>query len=106
MSDGERIRVEMDALKQDIDRLRADLGGLLQAVRSEGSRQGENAKVKLREETMRRMDQLKDVWDTARDYGQKTYIKAHRGVGQRPMVSILTAFGAGLLIGRLLLNRK
>lgn len=106
MPDGDEIRAEVQTLKQDIGRLREDLGELLKSMREEGGRRLGETKLKWRGETMNRMDQFKDVLESARQYGQKACREAQKRIEQRPIVTLLTAFGIGVLVGRILLRRR
>ena len=106
MPDGEEIRAEVQTLKQDIGRLREDLGELLQSVRKEGDKRFEESKHKLREEAMNRIDKFKDVLDNARQYGQKACREARKRIERLPLATLLTVFGVGVIVGRMLMRRR
>lgn len=106
MPDGEEIRAEVQNLKQDIGRHREDLGELLKSVRTEGGKRFEESRNRWREEAMNRMDQFKDVVESARQYGHKACREAQKRIEQRPLATLLTAFGIGVIVGRILLRRR
>ena len=100
------VRQEMDNLKEDINRLRADLADILQTTKRQGQATAEGLKTKFRGEAMNRMNQLKDILDSAKDYSYKAYNVAQRKVEDKPLASILTAFVVGLVVGKLFKNRR
>jgi ElaB/YqjD/DUF883 family membrane-anchored ribosome-binding protein len=106
MPDGDEIKTEVETLKQDIGRLREDLADLLKAVRDEGGRRVGETKQRLREEAMNRIDDFKEVLDNARQFGQKACREAQKKIEQRPIATLLTAFGIGVIVGRLMLRRR
>lgn len=82
---------EIDSLKADLHTLREDIAKLTEAFKRQGT---EQAKA--------RYQQAKA---TAEDYGEQARKVAddvgHR-IEERPLTSVLSAFGIGFIVGRLL----
>ncbi len=106
MVDGDEIRMEVQTLKEDVNKLRADLGELLETARAEGKRRVGESRQRIREGVMNRIDQFKEVLDNARQCGQKAREKAQEKIEQRPITTVLAAFGIGLIVGRLFMKRR
>jgi len=102
----QEIRVELDALRGDLNVLRRDLGELLSALRSTGVERAAEVGNHVKEEAMHRMEQVKEAFDSAKEAGHKLCKQAQRKLGSRPVTSTLTAFAIGMVIGRLLNGRR
>ncbi len=86
---------EFDTVKDDLTKLRADIATLSGALKDVTS---ETVHEQL--ETIRgRVDALSGE---ARARGRETLDELTGRIEERPLASVLVAFGAGLLIGRLL----
>lgn len=96
------IRKEMDALKADIAQLREDILGLTSAVKGAASENVAGVKARA-EERMHKVwaDIEKRLEDLLND-GKATFNKAEHKVGEHPVGSVLTAFGIGFIIAKLL----
>lgn len=86
---------EVQTLKQDLASLRGDIGSLAEAVKSAGEQKGEAVYQRAREKS-----------EELRAQGQSTIEQVGHKVDERPMTSVLTAFGTGLLVGLLLNQRR
>tara|TARA_R110000850_G_scaffold36131_4_gene96000 strand:+ start:1141 stop:1389 length:249 start_codon:yes stop_codon:yes gene_type:complete len=75
---------ETEALKKDMDQLRRDLGALTEAFK--------------RNSQQHARDQFDQVRRQAE--GQAEQVGSH--IKERPFTSVLSAFGVGLLIGKLI----
>lgn len=95
MATNDDISKELEALKKDLASLRGDIGGLSQAVKSAGEQKGEAAYRSVREKGD---ELLKQGEDAVEKVGHK--------IDEKPMTSVLTAFGTGLLVGLLLNQRR
>ncbi|WP_370203255.1 DUF883 family protein [Alloalcanivorax venustensis] len=82
---------ETEALKKDMDQLRRDLGALTEAFKR-NSQQRAQAGV----------EHARDQFDQVRRQaeGQAEQVGSH--IKERPFTSLLSAFGVGLLIGKLI----
>lgn len=95
MATNDDITKELDALKKDLASLRGDISGLSQAVKSAGEQKGEAAYRRVREKG-----------DELRKQGEDAVEKVGHKIDEKPMTSVLTAFGTGLLVGMLLNQRR
>lgn len=97
---------EYDQVKEDLQKLREDLSKLTKSV-SEGQKNNiSHLRDEIRRESREAFDQVKQRGDEAinraRDAGSKAVDDVEHKIEQRPFLSILIMFLAGLLVGRLL----
>ena len=98
----ESIRKEMDALKADIAKLREDIVGLTSAVKGAASENMTDAKARAEERMHKVWEDIEERLEGLLDEGKATFNKAERNVGEHPVGSVLTAFGIGFIIAKLL----
>ncbi len=84
-----------DTLKRDIDHLRNDIAEVTRTLRDMGIDGRDGAGRRIR-------DAVGSATDGARRAAEET---VHR-IEERPLVSMAGAFGAGVVLGALLLNRR
>lgn len=92
------VEKEMDQLRSDVAALRKDLASLVSTLKDVGIEEGQN----LYERTAER---AKHTRDEARRRASNTYGALEKEVEERPLTSVLTAFGTGFMIGMLLDRR-
>jgi ElaB/YqjD/DUF883 family membrane-anchored ribosome-binding protein len=85
---------DINALKGDIDSLKADLKTLSESIRHQAQSQARAGYAKAREAS-----------DKVRHQAQHGIEYAGDQIEERPLISVLTAFGVGFLIGKLLDRR-
>ncbi len=94
METGE-VNREIDQLKQDIAVLRSDMSTLINTLKETGVNRGrdafDSANRRIRETSTRLRDQAVETQQTV-----------ERSIGERPLSSVLTAFGTGFVIGMLM----
>ncbi len=96
------IRKELDALKADIARLREDIGGLSDAVRSTAGESVRGAKAEAQQRLQKAWEDIEQRLEGLLDEGKTTFHGAERKIGEHPTGSVLTAFGLGFIIAKLL----
>ncbi len=96
------VRKELDALKRDIAQLRQDIAALTQAVRQVAEDKVEETRAATRERAEDLIEDLEARLDALLDQGRETLEGAREKVGEHPVGSVLTAFGLGFIIGRLM----
>ena len=96
------IRKEMDALKADIAQLREDIAGLTKAVKHVASEKVAGTKERAEEGIRGTWDDLEQRFEDFLSQGEATFNKAENKVGEHPVSSVLTAFGIGFIIAKLL----
>ena len=101
----EEYERKLDSLRQDITELRSGLKGLLEDLKDISIHEGEDKMARAKQQLNQGVEWVKDAVDTIRSSGQKTIDNISHRVERRPVASVLTAFGAGLLLGRLFMRR-
>jgi ElaB/YqjD/DUF883 family membrane-anchored ribosome-binding protein len=96
---------DLDALRKDIEALRGDLESLTKNIKSLGEGKIQEASAlgaakidELQAELERRIDVL-------REQGRESVATLERTIQEKPLMTLLAAFGAGMLIARLLERR-
>lgn len=87
--------IQLDDVKEDLHALRKDVDKLLRALGSDAESLGREAFDEARK-------RVKELASTARQRGREGVSAAETQIEQNPFTSIATAFGIGLVIGRLL----
>lgn len=82
-------------LRQDLATLKADMGNLMAAMKDLGVEHGRTAYARARE-----------VGERARGHAQAAQESVEHYVEERPLTSLLVAFGTGFAIGTLLASRR
>src|SRR4051812_40224059 len=99
------LQQQMGELREDLLKLRSDLGGVLSSVMDATKAEAGEAKDRMEAKAREQLDQFAAAMTGARDQGR---IMADRLCGQietHPMGSVLGALGAGFVIG-MLMGRK
>ena len=96
------IRKELDTLKADMAKLREDIAALTDAVKGSASENVSNAKAQAEQRVHEAWEDIEQRLEDLLEEGRATYNKAERKVGEHPAGSVLTAFGAGYIIAKLL----
>jgi ElaB/YqjD/DUF883 family membrane-anchored ribosome-binding protein len=96
------IRKELDALKADIAQLRGDIAALTAAVRDEASDKVHKTKAETEERVRGAWADLEEKLDEVLEQGRSTVGDLETRVGQHPTGSLLTAFGVGFIVAKLL----
>ncbi|HET8726998.1 MAG TPA: hypothetical protein VFO41_05755 [Alphaproteobacteria bacterium] len=96
------IEQEFDTLRADLDILRADIVSLTKAL-------GENVKDVAREQELRARAAVRGAGTKLDEARLQARLKAREGataleeqIEERPLTSVLVAFGLGLLLGKLM----
>lgn len=94
--------IDLDGLKSEIEQLRSDLGSLFEAVLNAGEDKAEDATSSMREELHERWEALRDSIEHAKERGEQAVETAQHTIEERPLISVMVAFGVGLLTGKLI----
>lgn len=100
-----RVTGEVEALKADVARLRADIAGLAEALLQAGRQEAGEARSRVEEEARQHLEGLRSRMDGARDLGRDAIRSVQSHIEERPFVSILAALATGLVLGKLLDRR-
>ena len=98
-------RSEVEQLKNDLKAVREDLATLGKDVVSATKTSVHSASEAAREEARKRLGQLGDAWDGAKDTGRAAKHDVERQIEQHPLAAVAIALGVGLVIGKLLDRR-
>ena len=99
---------ELDALKADIASLREDIAGLAAGMKKSAGIHDKQAHEAARQEEPAPGEEGHGVWtdllhtfDSTRVQGEKVFKGLATEVEQRPLISVLAAFGLGYIIAKL-----
>lgn len=99
------LREELESLKADMSKLRGDVAHLLETLLETGKSSAASAKADLESRLHERLDELRSALKRGRDKGEQAVHEAKHRIETRPFLSIFTAFGIGLILGKILDRR-
>ncbi len=99
------VQHEIDSLKADLKSLRDDLSELSKAGGKAAGDSVQAARESLREEADKLIERLKKTASTVQEEGEHVAGQVRDEVTEKPLPSLLTAFGVGALLGWLV-SRK
>ncbi|XKH02450.1 hypothetical protein LG325_06605 [Marinobacter nauticus] len=96
---------DYEQVKQDIQALRDDLAKLTRTVSDNQKSNASSLKDEIRRESLDVLDQFRHKGDEAlrraRDAGDRTVHDVESRIEERPFLSIIVMFLAGVLVGKL-----
>jgi ElaB/YqjD/DUF883 family membrane-anchored ribosome-binding protein len=95
----------VDAVKEDLAKLRSDIAELTQRLIETGRNEVSTARNRVRAEARNFGRELRESLNETGERGLKTVESVEELLTDRPLISILGAFGLGLLVGKLLQRR-
>ena len=93
---------ELDAIKEHVEALRTELALLTKHIKGLGSATLERAQTAGALKIEELGADLERAADALRRQGQVSVARVESAIRDRPLLSLLAAFGAGVLIARLL----
>lgn len=96
------LEKELNAIKEDMARLRTDLGELTQAMKGLAADRATDAGQRLDEEVRAAREVLERKLREAEDMGADAVGEAHERIGRYPFTSMLTAFGVGFILAKMM----
>ncbi|HHH35437.1 MAG TPA: DUF883 family protein [Gammaproteobacteria bacterium] len=96
------IRKELDTLKADIAQLREDIAGLTDAVKKVAAAKAQNARNQAEEKARDAWEDIEEKLNDILEEGKETVAGMEEQIARHPGGSLLTAFGLGFIIARLL----
>jgi ElaB/YqjD/DUF883 family membrane-anchored ribosome-binding protein len=96
------LQQELDMLKEDVAKLRTDVQDLTNALKELGVERVDTLRSTLAEEIRGARGELQRRAGQARDYGRRAVDSLEEEIGEHPLPSILSAFGIGFVLARLL----
>ena len=105
-ADNRNLEEEFDALKADLDTLRKDINSLASsfgdAATDEIGTRGRRARGAVERATGRAGEVWDDATSEASRRGREGVAALERQIDERPFLTVLLAFGIGLVIARLI----
>lgn len=101
-SDSSDTTENLSKLKDDIDALRDDLSSLTETIKAMGNSAVADAQSLGAEKLEELRAEIERASGEARLKGEQSIAEIERTVQERPLMSLLAAFGAGMLIARLM----
>jgi ElaB/YqjD/DUF883 family membrane-anchored ribosome-binding protein len=102
MAANEDLHTEINKLKDDITKLRGDVGDLLQVLREAGIDKFAQSRESFDEELQKGREKVRATMDKARVSGEKALDDLEEGVSEHPLSSLLMAFGLGFIVAKVL----
>jgi ElaB/YqjD/DUF883 family membrane-anchored ribosome-binding protein len=99
------VRDDIDAIKADLARARADFADLVRDVMSAGKAEGAEAKAKLESVIQERLDRIGEGLSAVQRAGMRRVEDLQDTIEERPLTSVAVALGVGLLVGAILGRR-
>lgn len=96
------IRKELDALKADISQLRTDIVDLTKVMKDVASEKVSNTKADAQQRAQSAWEDVERKLNEALDQGRATVGDIEDKITAHPGGSILTAFGLGFIIAKLM----
>lgn len=99
------LNKEIQTLREDVAKLRADLSGVAGALKDLGKGRVEEAKSTLTELAEALREELRKGMEGARSRGKRSVETVEEQIEQRPLLALLAAFGVGIVLGKILDRR-
>lgn len=96
------IRKELDTLKEDIAKLRTDIGDLTSAIKSVASEKVSSTKADAQRRAQGAWEDIESKLDEVLNQGRAAAGEVEDKITAHPAGSVLTAFGIGFIIAKLL----
>lgn len=101
-TDGDK---DLAALREDLTRLREDIASVKNTIAGIGRRSASDAKEAGSAKLSELRDELEQLGDNMYARGHDALSGVERTVHERPLTSLLAAFGVGLILSRFLDRR-
>ncbi|EAR21033.1 DUF883 family protein [Nitrococcus mobilis] len=96
------LRKELDKLKADLARLRADTSDVTRTLRELGSEKLDDVRGSADEEFQRGRRILRRGVEAGRERGRRALAEVEEDIGAHPYASVFAAVGAGFVLAKLL----
>lgn len=96
------VQKELNAIRQDLANLQADMADLAGVLRDLGARRVEGLRNSVEGELRDSREALRRRLDEMRAGGRKRLGEFEEGVGEHPLSALATAFGIGFILGKIL----
>jgi ElaB/YqjD/DUF883 family membrane-anchored ribosome-binding protein len=100
--ENKRLQNEVNALKEDMQRLREDIAALTRALGETAGEYKNSAQEELLRRAQQAQAQAAEQLEKAQEAGQKVVEDMEVRIVERPFMSLLTAAGIGFVLAKLL----
>lgn len=94
----EKLGQDIETLREDVARLRTDLSHIAKSLLEKGKNETDSARDKV-------LGDLRSEFFAARDKGLEKMDTVEHTIQEKPFISLLIAFLAGLILGKLFERR-
>ena len=99
------IKTEVDAIREDIQKLQNDLKDIFHSAGEQGKEKLQEKKQQLEAAMKNLHDRAAAIYDGLREHGQDAVNKSQKQIEERPLTAVFIAFAAGILFDRLMGRR-
>jgi ElaB/YqjD/DUF883 family membrane-anchored ribosome-binding protein len=99
------LQKDLEAVKEDLSKLRSDIADLTQKLLDMGRSEAGSARNRIESEARNLARDLRQTLNETGEHGRKTVESVEQLLAEKPFVTLLAAFGLGLLVGKLLERR-
>lgn len=99
------LQKDLETVKEDLAKLRSDIAEVTQKLIDMGRSEAGSARNRIETEARNLVQELRQTLNETGDRGRKTVESVEQLLTEKPLVSLLAAFGLGLLFGKLLERR-
>ena len=96
---------DFEALQKDLRALRSDMDRLVASLTQEQKAKADRLKASAEEVYGKAREKARDSLDNAAALGRELVATLERSVAERPLTTLLAAFGVGMAIGHFLRRR-
>jgi ElaB/YqjD/DUF883 family membrane-anchored ribosome-binding protein len=101
MATSNNVQEELQVLKDDITKIRTDLGDLIEQLRELGLQKINETRDTLEDELDSQREKLRATFNRARERGRGTAEEFEQHITEHPLASLLTAFSIGYIMAKL-----
>jgi ElaB/YqjD/DUF883 family membrane-anchored ribosome-binding protein len=99
------LQKDLEAVKEDLSKLRSDIAELTQKLIEMGKSEAGSARNRIETEARNLVRELRHTLNETGERGRRTVESVEELLTEKPLISLLAAFGLGLLFGKLLERR-
>lgn len=100
------VKKELKQLRADLSTLQSDMSALMDSLKERGSKKAAGVKSSVEDEIHHQREELRRLLNEARSSGRRAVGEAvegiEDGVEQHPISSLVTAFGLGFIVAKLM----
>lgn len=96
------IKEDLQEIRADMERLRDDLAEVVRSMVAMSKSSAEGAKDRTVDELEFRLGQMRGAYESTRRRARGAAESMHESLEERPVTSMMIAFGVGVAIGKLL----